>query len=163
MNFCKNCGAKLTEGSLFCPNCGASVENAGAGIQGSSNAVANIRRHNVQERSIVVAIILTILTCGIYSIYWMVKLNDEMLEVSNEEGASGLLVFVLTLLTCGIYGFFWYYKMGKCVDKIKGTNGEVGTGLLYVILGVILSFVGLGIVVYALIQDAINDEIRKHA
>ena len=41
-----------------------------------------------QQRNIAVAIILTIVTCGIYGIYWFVKLTDEM------NYASGLIKWV---------------------------------------------------------------------
>lgn len=158
MSFCRNCGAKISDDTSFCPNCGARVSEGNAsGESSSTNAVTTVRRYTVAERNIAVAIILDILTCGLYGIYWMVKLNDEMLEVSNEEGSGGLLVLALTILTCGIYGFFWYYKMGKCVDKTRG-GVESSTGILYIVLAVL----GLGIVNYALIQDAINDTVRKN-
>ena len=42
--------------------------------------------------------------------------------------------------------------MGEGVDSIKGKRGD--TGILYLIL----SFIGLGIIPMALVQDAINDK-----
>ena len=110
--------------------------------------------YGIQNRSIAVAIILAIVTCGIYSIYWMIKINDEINQLAGEDSAtSGVMVFLFTLLTCGIYGLFWQYKMGERVDRIKGANGN--SGLVYLIL----SIFGLGIIGYCLMQDTINKTV----
>ena len=57
-----------------------------------------------REKNVALCIVFTIITCGIYGLYWLVTLNDEMMDVTREEGTSGLLVLVLTIVTCGIYG-----------------------------------------------------------
>jgi hypothetical protein len=105
----------------------------------------------VTKRNIAVAIILSLVTCGIYSLYWFVKLTDEMNYASgNSNDTSGLMAFLLTLVTCGIYGYYWAYKMGNKVDKVENASGSKG------VLFLILQFLGLGIVVYALAQDTLN-------
>ena len=110
--------------------------------------------YGIQNRSIALAIVLSIVTCGIYGIYWMIKLNDEINQLAGEDSAtSGIMVLVFTLITCGIYGLFWQYKMGERVDRIKGANGN--SGLIFLVL----SFFGLGIVGYCLMQDTINKSI----
>ena len=59
------------------------------------------------------------LTCGIYSIYWMIKLNDEVNQLAGEpQATSGGMVFLFSLITCGIYGIYWAYKMGERCDRI---------------------------------------------
>ena len=74
----------------------------------------------MKNRNFVLAIIFTLLTCGIYGIYWMIQLNNDINTLAGEPDAtSGGKVFLFTLLTCGIYGIFWMYKMGERVDKIK--------------------------------------------
>ena len=109
----------------------------------------------IQQRNIVVAILLTIVTCGIYSIYWMIKLNDEVNQLAGEtDAASGVKVLLFTLLTCGIYGLYWMYKMGDRCDIIKGVKGG-NSGILYLIL----SIFGLGSVSYCLMQDTINKTV----
>lgn len=110
------------------------------------------------QRSIVVCILLTIVTCGIYGIYWMIKLNDELNDAAGKtEATRGGMVFLFTLITCGIYGFFWYYKMGETVDVIKANKGitSSNTGIIYLVL----SLFGLGIVNYCLMQDTINKNV----
>ena len=98
--------------------------------------------------------ILSIVTCGIYGIYWLIKLNDEINILANDPGAtSGGIVFLLSIVTCGIYLFYWLYKMGEKCDRIKGTSSS--SGILYLILGI----VGFSIISYCLMQDTINKAV----
>ena len=70
----------------------------------------------MRERSIAVSIILSLVTCGFYGIYWFVVLTDDArIESGESNTTSGLVSFLLTLVTCGIYGFYWAYKMGKTI------------------------------------------------
>ena len=110
----------------------------------------------VKERGIAMAIILSIVTFGIYGIYWFVKITDELNTVAGTpEDTSGLKAFLFSLITLGIYNIYWYYKMGDKIDKYENTNSS--KGILYLILGLL----GFGIISYALIQDSINKAIAK--
>lgn len=113
-------------------------------------------RAPVKNRNIALCIVLSIITCGIYGIYWLVCLVDDLNVASGRTGdTSGGMVFLLSLITCGIYGIYWMYKAGEKVAYIKQRNtGEAdsSSSVLYLILGII----GFGIVVYALIQSELN-------
>ena len=104
----------------------------------------------IQERNIVVCIILTIITCGLYGIYWTIKLQDESLVAAEEQGPSGIVVFLLTLVTCGIYGIYWYYTLGERTDKLNGKSSNGG------LLFVVLSLLGLSIVNDCVAQATLN-------
>lgn len=108
----------------------------------------------IKEKNIVVAIILSIVTCGIYAIIWFINLTDDVNNLSGSNDTSGAMAFLLTLVTCGIYGLFWAYKLGEKVDKIKTNNGEAAgnSAVLYLVLMIL----GLGIVNYCLAQSEIN-------
>lgn len=109
---------------------------------------------NIEKREIAICVILSIITCGIYGIYWMIKLNDEINALAGDTQAqTGGMVFLLTIVTCGIYGWYWYYKMGEKCDQIKQSSSS--SAILYLILGLF----GLGIVNYCLMQDTINKAI----
>ena len=110
----------------------------------------------ITGRSIALAIILTIVTCGIYGIYWFIVLTDETNQLSGRPNeTSGIVAFLLTFITCGIYGWYWSYKLGEKVDAIKNEpNGSSS------IIFIILQIFGLGIVNYALAQDAINKAVN---
>lgn len=114
----------------------------------------------VQRREIVTAIILSIITCGIYGIYWFIKLNDEINYLSgNQNDISGGIAFLLSVVTCNIYGLFWMYKMGEKLDTICSGKGIPiqSRGILYLIL----SLFGFSIISYALMQDSINTIIAE--
>jgi diacylglycerol kinase len=103
------------------------------------------------------AIIFSVLTCGIYAIYWFVALTNEMNLLSgNEKDTASGTAFLLTLITCGIYGFYWAYRMGVKRDQLEGKK-DGSSAILYLVLMIF----GLGIVAYALMQDAINKAIEK--
>ncbi|MBQ4526844.1 MAG: DUF4234 domain-containing protein [Clostridia bacterium] len=112
----------------------------------------------MQRREIATAVILSIVTCGIYGIYWMIKINDEVnYLVGDVQAPSGGMVFLLSIVTCGIYSFIWAYKMGEKLDYIYTQKGwpPQSRGVIYLVL----SLFGLGIVSYALMQDALNKSL----
>ena len=92
----------------------------------------------MKKRDIAVSIILSIVTCGIYSIIWFISLTDETKAVANENNFStGGVAFLLSLVTCGIYGIYWAYKMGEFIDKAKSdgkNNNNSSTPILYLVL-----------------------------
>lgn len=91
----------------------------------------------MKERSIAVSIVLSIVTCGIYGIYWFVVLTDDArMESGDNNAPSGGIAFLLTLVTCGIYGLYWAYKMGKTIATAESKNGITAedNSVLYLIL-----------------------------
>lgn len=149
--FCKNCGTELNDEAKFCTSCGEKLEQEVAVVK---NNVSSNGFPGVSKRSIPLAIILSFVTCALYTLYWEIKLTDEMNTILGKTNAtSGVMALIYTIITCGIYGIYWLYKMGQNVDEIKSKTGD--TGILYLILG----FLGLGIIPMALMQDAINDKL----
>ena len=153
-SFCANCGSAVASpDAIICVNCGVALSK-----KFSNNAsVNNDAIRNIQKRDLVKAIILSIVTCGIYGIYWFVKLTDELNAMTNHQHeTSGGMCFLLSIVTCGIYTYYWAYKMG--VKKAAREGNTTGSSP---ILYIALTFFGLGIVAYALIQDAMNKAIDK--
>lgn len=109
--------------------------------------------NTVQQRNIVLCIVLSLITCGIYGLYWFVCLTNDTNTVAGEDGTSGGMALILTIITCGIYGLYWAYKCGEKLDKAKTNRGMIASngGILYLIL-----FLFGGIIAYALIQSELN-------
>ena len=108
----------------------------------------------ISRREIGLCILFSLITCGIYGIYWMIVLNDDVNEIVGDRNAtSGGMVFLFSLLTCGIYGVYWIYCMGEKLDRFNDRDGE--SGLRYVLLSIFC----LSIVAYSIMQDQVN----KHA
>ena len=161
--YCQHCGAELVPNAKFCTTCGKSIEQVDEPkleqkierkVEQNAERKPVVRKEPmVSQRGIPLAIILSIVTCGIYTVYWQIKLTDEMNTLLNKSNAtSGLMAFIYSVITCGIYFIYWLYKMGNNVDELKGKSGD--TGILYLILGILC----LGIIPMALAQDAINDK-----
>lgn len=90
-------------------------------------------------------------------IYWFIVLTDEVNQHSGEDDTSGGIAFLLTLVTCGIYGIYWAYRMGikTGIMKEKRGSGSSDDRIVYLIL----ELFGLGIIVYALAQNEINNTL----
>lgn len=108
----------------------------------------------VKERNIVVCIILSIITCGVYGIFWFVSLTDDTNTLSGDYKTSGGMAFLFTIITCGLYSLYWMYRQGDKIDQAKANRGipSSNSGIFYLILSVI----GLGIVSYCLMQNEVN-------
>lgn len=110
----------------------------------------------IQERNIVTCIILSIITCGIYGIYWFICIvNDLNVAADTPTDTSGGIVFLLGIITCSIYTLYWMYKAGQKVQiaqQKRGLPSDSNSGILYLLL----TFFGLGIVTYCLIQSELN-------
>ncbi len=110
----------------------------------------------IQRRDILVSIILTIVTCGIYGLYWYACIVNDINTLYGDPNAkSGLVVVLLTIFTCFIYGYIWAYRTGEKVDQIKTNRGiPAGNGgILYAVLFICTG----GIIAYAIIQNEINN------
>lgn len=141
--FCSNCGEKMNDGAKFCDKCGASVEKK-----------VDLQSPLITKRDIVVAIILTFVTCGIYGIYWFIVMTDDVNSLSDEKMASGGTAFLYSILTCGIYALYWNYKIGqKMAEAGKKYNKPINDNS---VLYLVLSIFGLGLVNYCLIQSDLN-------
>ena len=109
----------------------------------------------IERRNIAVCIVLTLVTCGIYGIYWIVCLTNDVNTVSGDvNGTSGGMVVLLTIVTCGLYGIYWAYNQGEKLDFTKNNRGipSSNSGVLYLILQIF----GFGIIAYALMQNELN-------
>lgn len=108
----------------------------------------------IKERNIVVAILLSILTCGIYGIYWFIVMTNDVSEANGDPDFTGGKAFLFTLLTCGIYAIYWNYKVGKEMYEANQKHGISASdnSMLYLIL----SIFGLTIVTYCIVQSELN-------
>ncbi len=185
--FCSNCGQEAPEGAKNCPNCGAPLEGGdkldnltkdvknafdnaekelGSAVQDIhqtiSNAGAPYAGEKLQtDRGLLAYIVLTIITCGIYSYYFIYKMAHDVNIACEGDGEStgGLVKFiVLSIITCGIYAWVWYYKLGNRLSSNAGRYGltfqENGTTvLLWLLFGAMLCGIGPFIAMNILIKN----------
>ncbi|MFW6456913.1 MAG: DUF4234 domain-containing protein [Planctomycetota bacterium] len=127
------------------------------GVSQSPRLVGDADQYNV---SIPVYLILTLLTCGIFNLYWnylqMEACNDM---VGRREFSFGLWL-ILSLVTCGIYHIYYQYKMGSIIVEIQKDRGLQREESLPVI-SLIVTIVGLSIVADIIHQSKINTIVSE--
>ena len=106
-------------------------------------------------RNIPILILLSIITCGIYYIYWIYKTTDEIKNFMEMEDINPSLELILSIITCGVYTFYWYYKFGKILylemTKKAGMDSKEDSTTLLVILNLFMY-----IIPAAIFQDKLN-------
>ena len=103
----------------------------------------------IKSRNIATAIILSIITCGIYGIYWAVMMAREAVSV-KDAADDGILEIVL-MIFLPFVGFYLAEK--KFAEGCQAKEIEhKDNSILYLILGL----VGLSIVNYCMLQNDLN-------
>lgn len=113
------------------------------------------------DRSLILYIVLSVLTCGIYGYYFLYKMALDVNVACEGDGETtpGLLPFIIfSFLTCGIYSFVWEYKLG---DRLKNNAGRYGimfaesggTILMWDLFGVLLCGIGPFVAMNILIKN----------
>ena len=179
--FCKNCGKEVENDARFCPHCGydmggvnveqevnnftKKVDNQ---FESSINEIRNDFSSNSQpttllrtDRSLLMYILLSIITCGIYSYYYIYKIAKDVNVACEGDGevTGGLAAFIIfSFLTCGIYSFYWQYKIGNRIQMNGSRYGlnivENGTSiLLWDIFGILLCGIGPFIAMHIIIKN----------
>jgi len=113
------------------------------------------------NRHPLMVILLSIITCGIYNLYWIYTVSKEMNEFLGEEDIPPVVDLLLMLFTGTLWGYVWDWRTGQ---KIVRMAQRVGLNYpddpwLYLALDVLGAgpVLGLGVVVTALEQSRLNE------
>jgi len=178
---CKNCGVEITENTKFCPVCGAEVSSGQTVTEAAegfldnpeselTSAVEEVRQSFAGEvpqgrlkddRGLISYILLSLITFGIYSYYFIYTLARDVNTACQGDGEKtpGLLpLILLSIVTCGIYSWIWYYKLGNRLAVNAPRYGlhfqEDGTTLLlWLILGSFLCGIGPFVAMHIMIKN----------
>jgi hypothetical protein len=96
---------------------------------------------NIKKRNIVLVYVFSIITLGIYAIYWVVKTKGEM----NSLGAKIPTCWLLIIPIANLY--FMYRYCEGFATKVKKDNNTI----LWFIVTIIV-----GIVMPAIVQSELN-------
>lgn len=180
--FCPKCGTRVDDNAAMCPSCGnrlkkdlersatdafnrserelrSAVNDVRSSLTG--NAAPNYGQHLKTDRGLFAYIILSFITCGIYSYYFLYKMASDVniaCEGDGESTAGLLQLIVLSFLTCGIYSWIWYYKLGNRLSNNAPRYGmsfqENGTTvLMWNIFGLVLCGIGSFVAMNILIKN----------
>lgn len=96
----------------------------------------------MKNRNPLVVFLFSILTCGLYSWYWIVKTKGEMNKIGEKIPTAWIWLIPL------VGNFWWYWKYSEGIDHV--TQKEIPTILA------ILALLLLGPIGQAIIQVAFN-------
>ncbi len=110
---------------------------------------------NYYKQNILVSILLYILTCGLYSLFWLYQIGSCLYEVNGKENKAGIDL-ILGIVTCGIYFLVVYYNYGKLASNYKSEKGLAlsDNSILYLVLALL----GFSIVNLIVMQLEINND-----
>ena len=106
----------------------------------------------INKRSIGICILLSIITCGIYGIYWMYLLVKNTRSIQkNTDKCTGEM---LCLIFVPFYSLYWWYTRGEKVRQgfAEHDYNATGGGVVYLVLAIF----GLSIVSMAIMQSDFN-------
>ena len=121
-----------------------------------------MRKGRIEERDFWLAMLLSIVTCGIYGIYFFYVMNEDVNELCKKDGKENMnyiLVLLLSFVTCGIYYFVWLYQQG---DRLQRAGREEyglfmpntgSTIALWAVLGTWICGIGTWVSYYLLIDN----------
>ena len=95
----------------------------------------------MEKQSPIAVFVLSLVTFGIYSIFWLAKRRGEMVRAGAEIPTTWLIIVPLANIW-----YYWKWSMG--VEKV--TKGKMN-GVIAFILVLALSLIG-----FAVIQDSFN-------
>lgn len=171
---CSVCGTVLEDDDLFCPMCGKRYEDepkAVAKIEQSSvveekptelAVVEEIKPEDeiqkpewfieVDERSVAAAVFFSLITCGLYSIYWVYRIMKMQKELDGD--GSSVLGEMLCMLFVPFYGIYWYYtRADKIIEGLEKRGIQASSNKeTFLICGILC----LAIVNIAIIQGDFN-------
>lgn len=107
----------------------------------------------LKYRDVATTIILCIVTCGIYSFYWVYVTAQALEQEGDKHDIPAILVLILSILV-GSVGFALFgYSANSNLNAIREKRGEAPQDNLvaYIILGFFLPIVVIGMV-----QNEIN-------
>ncbi len=105
--------------------------------------------------SIVLDILLSLITCGVYQLFWQARQMRALNYFLGEERFSFIKWLLLTVVTCGIYHIYYEYVMAKAITDVQDRRGASPSSELP-LLSILLSIFGFTLVADAIQQHEIN-------
>ena len=107
------------------------------------------------RRNIVIGVLVSLCTCGIYGLYWKYKQMATINAWLKRDEYSFWSWLFFTIITCGLYGLYYEYKMANSINMVQADNDLYFDATLPIVC-VLLATVSLGIASLAIQQEQIN-------
>ena len=116
---------------------------------------------NGTRRDLLMMLVLTVITGGLYYFYWAYKTSKEMDRFTGERGIPPLVHLILLICTVSLWGYVWDILTAQKIERMQRMVGlpARNQSWLYVALDFLGAgpVAGLGIVVPFLQQNDLNE------
>lgn len=106
------------------------------------------------HRDVAVSIILTLVTCGFYHLYWVYKMYGEVAADLGRDDINPALEILFSILSCGIYGIFLAYKYPKLINEMQARRGMPVND--FSVMSLVFACFGFHVVSHAIMQNELN-------
>ena len=110
----------------------------------------------IQKRSVVLSIVLTLITCGLYQLYWYYALSEDVNTIcaqnNQKKPFDSFLNVILIVCTCGLYAIYFLWKSSKIVYSLKP---DIDDTMVVTILAIFIRPISC-----AILQDEINTYVQ---
>ncbi len=111
-----------------------------------------------EPRNIVLYVILTFVTCGIWGLVWFFQLGGDIQTLRGDDKPNTLVDFLLTILTCGLWGIYVAYQWPLLLQEPARDRGiHVDNNLP--VISLVLYFLGFAFVSLILVQSVANQAL----
>jgi hypothetical protein len=113
----------------------------------------------IQQRNSVVVLLLSIVTCWFYFLYWVYQTSSELKQATGDPDINPVLDLVLSFVTCSLWGYYVLYRDAQKLHRmLVGVDpGHQDQSQTVLILCVASLFVGVTApVALYLVQEDFN-------
>ena len=141
--FCSSCGKELEANTGFCPSCGSAAGGQPASAPAAAGGPASTG--HIKNRNMIMQVVLTIVTLGIYVIYWYYVTLDEMQKANGKTEGAGLWTLLSIIPIASLFAQ-WHHS-----SEYAEFNGGKYPGIAIFILWIVFAPV-----VWFLVQMDLN-------
>ncbi len=104
-------------------------------------------KRKLEEREVVLSIVLALVTMGIYAVYWVVASKRDIKSRGGDIPTCWLIIIPFA-------NIYFYYKYCRAAARLFRQKGDW-------IVYFILSFILCSVIMLALVQDELNKIVRR--
>ena len=141
--FCSSCGKELEANTGFCPSCGSAAGGQPASALAAAGGPASTG--HIKNRNMIMQVVLTIVTLGIYVIYWYYVTLSELHEANGKTEGAGMWTFLSIIPIASLFAQ-WHHSS----EYATFTNGK------YPGIAIFILWIVFAPVVWFLVQSDLN-------
>ena len=125
----------------------------------------NFNSRVIEKREPVVVLLLSLITCGIYLIFWYSKTYDELADITGKTptGNEFITDLLLVIVTCGVWGIYVDYQIGLQLEDMQRERGMPTSDIktIAIVLDIAQYIAGFtGIITNVILTDYFNKIIE---